>query len=66
SEATVFVPGHGAPVDRDFVERQLADLEGLRVNQADAEVSLPARVMPGDHDRTLPRERVIFPVGAER
>lgn len=66
SEATVFVPGHGVPVDREFVERQLADLEGLRVNQADAEVALPARVMPGDHDRTLPRERVIFPVGAER
>lgn len=55
-EATVFVPGHGVPVDRAFVERQLADIDSLRMNQADAEVALPARVMPGDHDRSLPRE----------
>ena len=65
-EASVFVPGHGMPVDRDFVERQLADIEGLRMNQADAEVALPARAMPGDHDRSLPREQVIRPVGAGR
>ena len=65
-EAAVFVPGHGVPVDRDFVERQLADLEGLRMNQADAEVALPARAMPGDHDRSLPREQVIRPAGAAR
>ena len=55
-EAALFVPGHGVPVDRAFVERQLADIDGLRMNQADAEVALPARVMPGDHDRSLPRE----------
>lgn len=58
-EATVFVPGHGVPVDRDFVERQLEDIDGLRMNQADAEVALPARTMPGDQDRTLPREITI-------
>lgn len=61
SEATVFVPGHGVPVDRDFLERQLGDIDGLRMNQVDAEVALPARAMPGDHDRRLPREQVICP-----
>ncbi|WP_173156419.1 MBL fold metallo-hydrolase [Brevibacterium permense] len=55
-EAKTFVPGHGVPVDRDFVSRQLADIEGMRVDQGDAEVALPARSMPGDHDRTIPRE----------
>ncbi|MDN5806776.1 MAG: MBL fold metallo-hydrolase [Brevibacterium sp.] len=64
SEATVFVPGHGVPVDRDFLEHQLADIDGLRMDQADAEVALPARVMPGDHDRSLPREQVICPACA--
>ncbi|GAA1943228.1 MBL fold metallo-hydrolase [Brevibacterium antiquum] len=63
-ETTVFVPGHGVPVDRDFVARQLEDIDGLRSNQADAEVALPARTMPGDHDRSLPREQVICPAGA--
>jgi glyoxylase-like metal-dependent hydrolase (beta-lactamase superfamily II) len=59
-EASVFVPGHGVPVDREFVVRQLADLEGMRAGQADAEVALPARAMPGDHDRSVPRQlRVI-------
>lgn len=58
-EATVFIPGHGVPVDREFVERQLEDIDGLRMNQADAEVALPARTMPGDYDRTLPREITI-------
>lgn len=65
-EATVFVPGHGVPVDRGFVERQLEDIDGLRMNQADAEVALPARAMPGGHDRSLPREQIIFPFGAEQ
>ncbi|WP_309130410.1 MBL fold metallo-hydrolase [Brevibacterium sp.] len=55
-EATVFVPGHGVPVDRDFVARQCADLEGYRTMSSDAEVALPARSMPGEHDRTFPRE----------
>ena len=55
-EARTFVPGHGVPVDRDFLARQLADIEGLMVDQGDAEVALPARSMPGDHDRTIPRE----------
>ena len=66
SEAAVFVPGHGVPVDRTFIERQLADIDGFRMNQADAEVALPARAMPGDHDRSLPREQVIGPAGAGR
>lgn len=65
-ETTVFVPGHGVPVDRDFVVRQLEDIDGLRSNQADAEVALPARTMPGDYDRSLPREQVICPAGAGR
>ncbi|HCG55470.1 MULTISPECIES: MBL fold metallo-hydrolase [Brevibacterium] len=65
-EATVFVPGHGVPVDRAFVERQLADIDGLRMNQADAEVALPARTMPGDHDRSFPREQLIGPADAAR
>ena len=55
-EAKTFVPGHGVPVDREFVERQLDDIEGMRSRQDDAEVALPARAMPGDHDRTVPRE----------
>lgn len=59
-EARVFVPGHGVPVDREFVVRQLGDLEGMRAGQADAEVALPARAMPGDHDRGVPRQlRVV-------
>ncbi|GAA1843407.1 MBL fold metallo-hydrolase [Brevibacterium marinum] len=66
SEATVFVPGHGVPVDRAFVERQLADIDGMRMNQADAEVALPARVMPGDCDRAIPREEVICPAASKR
>lgn len=56
SEATVFVPGHGVPVDRAFVSRQLADLEGYRADPSDAEVALPARAMPGSPSRALPRE----------
>lgn len=56
TEAKTFVPGHGVPVDRDFLARQLADIEGLMVDQGDAEVALPARSMPGDHDRSIPRE----------
>lgn len=56
AEANVFVPGHGVPVDRDFVTRQLADLEGMRSDQGDSEVALPGRVMPGDHDRAVPRQ----------
>lgn len=59
AEATTFVPGHGVPVDREFVERQLADIDGLRMNQADAEMALPSRTMPGEHDRSLPREITI-------
>lgn len=55
AEARVFVPGHGVPVDRDFVMRQLDDIEGMRADQGDAEVALPARAMPGDHDRSVPR-----------
>lgn len=55
-EAKVFVPGHGVPVDREFVARQLADIEGMRSEQGNAEVALPARVMPGEHDRRVPRE----------
>ncbi|MFE2658040.1 MULTISPECIES: MBL fold metallo-hydrolase [unclassified Brevibacterium] len=99
-QATVFVPGHGVPVDRAFVERQVADLDGFRLasvpNQSpgadepaegadlatggfgaddedawdgaqerehehgpDAEVTLPSRAMPGDHDRTIPRETTL-------
>ena len=65
-ETTIFVPGHGVPVDRAFVERQLADIDGLRMNQADAEVALPARTMPGDHDRSFPREQLIGPADAAR
>ncbi|WP_209372343.1 MBL fold metallo-hydrolase [Brevibacterium renqingii] len=56
AEATTFVPGHGVPVDRRFVQRQLADIDGMRLHQDDAEVALPARTMPGDHDRRVPRE----------
>ncbi len=56
SEASVFVPGHGVVVDRDFVARQCADIDGYRTMSADAEVALPARAMPGEHDRTFPRE----------
>ena len=55
-EAEVFVPGHGVPVDRGFVQRQLADIDGMRLRQDDTEVALPARTMPGDHDRSVPRE----------
>ncbi|WP_166826301.1 MBL fold metallo-hydrolase [Brevibacterium limosum] len=55
-EAKTFVPGHGIHVDRDFLTRQLADIEGLMVDQGDAEVALPARSMPGEHDRAIPRE----------
>src|SRR5699024_1773341 len=55
-EAEVFVPGHGVPVDRGFVQRQLADIDGMRHRQDDTEVALPARTMPGDHDRSVPRE----------
>ncbi|UVI37179.1 MBL fold metallo-hydrolase [Brevibacterium spongiae] len=55
-EARIFVPGHGVPVDHEFVECQLADIDGLRMDQSDAEVALPSRAMPGDHDRSLPRE----------
>ncbi len=29
--AEVFVPGHGVPVDRAFVERQLEDIDGFRL-----------------------------------
>ncbi|WP_413336026.1 MBL fold metallo-hydrolase [Brevibacterium sp. GP-SGM9] len=59
-EAEIFVPGHGHPVDRSFVERQLADVEGLREKQSDAEVALPSRALPGEHDRRVPREiRVV-------
>src|SRR5699024_7442332 len=29
-EAEVFVPGHGVPVDRGFVQRQSADIDGMR------------------------------------
>jgi glyoxylase-like metal-dependent hydrolase (beta-lactamase superfamily II) len=54
-EAKIFVPGHGVPVDRDFVARQLDDVEGMRIEQGDAEVALPARAMPGDPDRSVPR-----------
>ncbi|WP_181274819.1 MBL fold metallo-hydrolase [Brevibacterium oceani] len=56
TEAKVLVPGHGVPVDRDFVARQLDDIEGLRADQGDTEVALPARAMPGDPDRAVPRE----------
>lgn len=56
AEAEVFVPGHGVPVDRGFVTRQLADLEGRRAEPGDAEAALPARAMPGEHDRRVPRE----------
>lgn len=55
-EARTFVPGHGVPVDRDFVTRQCEDIEGLRRDPSDAEVALPSRAMPGIHDRTIPRE----------
>ena len=55
-EAEVFVPGHGVPVDRGFVQRQLADIDGMRLRQDDTEVALPARTMPGDHDRSVPRQ----------
>ncbi|RBP62354.1 glyoxylase-like metal-dependent hydrolase (beta-lactamase superfamily II) [Brevibacterium sanguinis] len=58
-EARVFVPGHGVPVDRGFVERQRDDLDGFRRMGADAEVALPARSMPGEHDRSVPRESAL-------
>lgn len=56
SEATIFVPGHGVAVDRAFVERQLQDLEGLRQKQGEGDVGLPARAMPENPDRSIPRE----------
>lgn len=55
-EATTFIPGHGVPVDRGFVQRQLGDIDGMRLHQDDTEVALPARTMPGDHDRRVPLE----------
>lgn len=59
-EAHTFIPGHGLPVDRGFVQRQLADVDGLREKQSDAEVALPSRAVPGEHDRRVPREiRVV-------
>lgn len=35
--AEVFVPGHGVPVDRAFVERQLADIDGFRLASVPAQ-----------------------------
>lgn len=55
-ETTIFVPGHGVPVDREFVERQLEDIEGLRQKQGEGDVALPARTRPEPADRTIPRE----------
>lgn len=89
--AEVFVPGHGVPVDRAFLERQLEDIDGFRLASVpgqrpdtdlstggfgadsedvwegaqehehgpDAEVTLPSRAMPGDRDRTIPRELTL-------
>ncbi|WP_166970608.1 MBL fold metallo-hydrolase [Brevibacterium atlanticum] len=60
TEAEVFVPGHGVPVDRAFVRRQLEDIDGLRMRQDEGDVALPTRAVPGSPDRSIPREVRLF------
>ena len=58
--ATVVVPGHGAPVDRDFVEEQRNDIGIVAETIRD----LATRGVPVD--QALGRRRVAVPAGAPR